>query len=305
MDDFERQIERIITDNRSGSKAIVNQIVDTLLSFQEWDHPSAIDQVKGSLLKVLDKHINLVVIYHFINLLFLEIEKSGDHKSIRQFINYYKDSWKNASSVACQYLLNDLNLTGKSILLHSNSSSIRELFELVPHNQNLPQIFQTVSGPVNEGQEQAETLVGMGFPVELIHENAIENFIRKIDMAIFGADLITEHFFVNKAGTFPLILAFKYFNKPVYLLADSRKIINILQLPGKLKYKLTIKKEKPANELWDNNPEQVKVSNLYFDKIPVEFLSKIYCEKGIFPPDKMAILHEETEIANEILDVFR
>ena len=123
---------------------------------------------------------------------------------------------------------------------------------------------------------QAEYLSRLGSNIKFIHESAVAKFIDKIDFAVFGTDLIAADKFLNKTGTFLISLLFNHYNKPVYVISDSRKIVNTQKLSEKIKSGLLTEREKPIKELWENPPKNVKPINYYFEFTPNNLANFFY-----------------------------
>ena len=128
---------------------------------------------------------------------------------------------------------------------------------------------------------QAEILAALGFRVSLIHEDAISKFMDRIDLAIFGADLITKSHFVNKTGTYPISLVFNHFHKPVYVLAESRKVIEVAEINP-----AGAEEKKPASELYPGTHSNIDVHNLYFETVPLSVVTKVFFEKQTLKADR-------------------
>lgn len=278
---FKSKIKNITADNRSGSTTILNNTINALLEIFEKEPQADISEIVSLLNKLIRFHSNFVVLFHFVNALFTEIEKNPESQNLYFFILNYKTKWKNAGEEAGKKFMEEIHLQEKNILLHSNSSAIHTLFTKLAAKYIFPTIFQTASGPVNEGKIQAEYLSKLGFNIKFIHESAIAKFIDKIDFVVFGADLITEGKFLNKTGTFLISLLFKHYNKPVYVISDSRKIIKTQKLSEEIKSGLLTEKEKSKEELWENPPKNVKPINYYFEFTPNDLVAKFFIEKEI------------------------
>jgi len=68
-------------------------------------------------------------------------------------------------------------------------------------------------------------LEDLGFQVTMIKDEDVSEQIGRLDMLILGADRIEPDLAVNKIGSFMLARIFEEQMKPIYILADSRKII--------------------------------------------------------------------------------
>ena len=90
-----------------------------------------------------------------------------------------------------------------------------------------------------------------------------------------GADRIYEDGFVNKAGTLPLCLTAKHFNVPVYLAAETTKILSLSERAIK-------NPEFPSEEIYKPKSKNLTVKNFYFEKIPLNLTQKVICENSLF-----------------------
>jgi len=283
------KLDDIIADKTSGSNTILEKTILALISGLQKDKNLDLKFIISELKRLFIHHPNFAVLFHFINSFFLELERNETKSELLKFIADYRVKWSSGLHLACQNMISHERFVGKKILLHSNSSAIHLLFQMIRDRKSSVVIYQTLSGPGEEGRVQAEILSRLGFEVKFIQENAAANFMNELDLVIFGADWITENYFVNKAGTFQLSLLFNHYNKPVYVVADSRKMIPVNQLPEGLKHLLLEEKEKPPVELWKNPPENVHPVNFYFEKTPLSLISGLAMEDGIIKPHEIYV----------------
>jgi len=271
----------IISDNLSGSGNILNQVQSELTGLGTKKNIVACDELLHAVQELREHFPQFGLLWHFTDELTgrLHPGQTISGAELKKIVNEYSDKWKNSQEKACLHMIGDIDFSGKKILVHSNSTAIHRLFRLLSERNIFPEVWQTYSSPAGEGIIQVEIINGWGFETHFLHEDALSNFIEQMDMVVFGADLLLEDRFVNKAGTFPISLLFNYFNKPVYVLAEQRKQISISEVSADLVKKLTNEKEKPAGEL---APEQVKnstVHNLYFEFTPMSLVNRVFLDK--------------------------
>ncbi len=269
----------ILQDNFSGSGAILDAIQKPLSSFppeQTLDIPDILTQLD----ELEQTFPHFALLYHFLTALrhFLSTKNRLQGIALKQFIEQYRKKWENTQQKAAENFLMHVDVSGKSILLHSNSSAIRQLFSQMASQGLFPEIWQTVSSPVNEGILQAVFLEKLGFRVHLFHEDSISLFVRQMDFALFGADVWWDEFFLNKTGTFPLTLVFRHFHKPVYVLAEWRKKINLKEMPEERFRKMIQENPKPAEEIFTEPVKNVRVHNFYFEAIPLKLVTRFFTE---------------------------
>ena len=105
---------------------------------------------------------------------------------------------------------------------------------------------------------------------ELIVEAQIPDYVKNIDLALIGADkILANGNVINKIGSKVLCLSCKFYNKPVYVLPDISKFSDELEF-SQINH--------PKNEIWQNSPELVSISNYYFEEIDKELITEIISE---------------------------
>jgi translation initiation factor 2B subunit (eIF-2B alpha/beta/delta family) len=270
----------VLHDNLSGSGQILFRVQQSLLQFgrtEENPEPKAL----FTQLEKLEQHFpHFALLFHFLNELKTFVVKNPSVKGwqLEEFVRQYRNRWKNTQQKASENLLRNLSLSEKNILLHSNSSAIHNLFGVMADRKMFPPVWQTVSSPANEGLKQAEFLKSLGFDVHIFHEDAVSKFITNIDLAIFGADLLWDDAFLNKVGTLPLVLIFKHFHKPVYVLAESRKKIDTSET-GEERFRHFLDEQlKPAEEITEKPVPGLHVHNYYFEAVPLSLVDRNFAE---------------------------
>jgi len=267
---IEIELQKIRDDHYSGSNEILQQYIDLLKNqYIKGDLKSAYD--KNFLLKNLSQlqlvHPSFFTVQHFLKdvITILRSGKRDWHHKLSYFLKEYELKWKDINKYIAAKAESYFILTQKTILVHSNSSTIKSLFRLHKPDAKKINLIQTESRPVMEGHLQAEYLSDLGYQVTVIADSAISLYTDKIDMALLGADAIGKDFFINKIGSHLIALVCQESGIPLYVLADSRKLwIN----QGLTDISIPAENPKPENELWDNPPAGVHPENFYFDSTP-------------------------------------
>lgn len=218
-------LNSILNDNFSGSSMVLFKTQEVLLVMGQSEEEIDTSELLKDLSHLKRQFPLFAVLHHFINEMefFIHQMREIDGDELIQRIENYREQWHDAQRKASEKMLTGLSFERKNILLHSNSSALQSLFAELAKRKIFPTIWQTVSAPVNEGLLQAKVLKRLGFKVNLFHEVAISKFVRKLDFALFGADVVTDDFFMNKVGTYPLSLMMKQENKPVFVLSEIKK----------------------------------------------------------------------------------
>lgn len=274
---YQNLFKKVIDDRTSGSLALLDMTVSILKNHVSEEFEINAMQLKSSINDIKKKQPDFPALHHFLDFIIgclHDFPKQGEttlKSYLLKNIENYEAEWKDAPTRASRNLLKTVNMNNKTILLHSNSNTIIELFSLLSSDKTQATIYQTSSEPLKEGKIQAMKLSELGFEVHFIQEASCSRFIKYIDFAIFGADAIFKNAFINKSGSFQLALLFKFFNKPVYVIADARK-----KKPLITDNNILNENERDVAEIWGNAPQKVKIHNYYFELIPNELVDRFF-----------------------------
>ena len=264
----------IAVDRFSGSATVLKNIVSTLTKYlltNPAPNYSMLEDQMAFLSVVFDR---FAVLRHFVKTFIHMLHKHEDHAGLLHFVQNYSRQWDLAPHDAASHLLNDVSFEGKKVMLFSNSSSLHGLCEVLAERNIKPSFIQCHSFPAGEGKNQARKLLELGFEVTFIADAAIPLFMAQADLAVMGADLIYSDTFLNKTGSFSVALAARYFNKPLYVLSDSRKVEETNDISD-------METAREGHLLWKNPPVGVTPVNIYFESIPRKLVTAIYLESGL------------------------
>lgn len=279
---FQKKIRELISDNYSGSAAILEKIIR---SIQTYINCGDIDTnfLRTNLDSMGSHFPDLAVLHHFMQQFFDLLDQAEEKKwskekvilQIERFIKEYNNTWSESIGQAAEKMERLVKFSNKKVLLHSNSSSIHVLFEHLAMHNIYPSIYQTMSGPVYEGKLQATALADLGCKVHFINEAAIGRFIHEVDFAVVGADNVFTDGFTNKVGTYPIALVCREAGKPLYVICDSRK-----RLPVDFDHRIHAipEPEEPKGELWQDAPNAIIPVNYYFEFTPKALVSAYFFE---------------------------
>ncbi len=268
----------VLEDNLSGSGEIVRKVQQRLLALPA-EAVFSVPLMRDQLDLLEAKFPHFALLFHFVSFLrdVLSDSKRVSGEELGRRVTEYLQRWDYVQQRASENFLKNVSPAGKQILLHSNSSAIHNLFALLSSEKIFPEVWQSVSSPAGEGVKQAQALLRMGFRVHLFHEDAVSKFMDRVDMAVFGADLLWNDGFLNKIGTYLLALMCRRFGKPVYVLAESRKKVDAAQT-GKERFERFLREEpKPPEELAADHTG-LKVHNYYFEAVPLSLVSQVFLE---------------------------
>jgi translation initiation factor eIF-2B subunit delta len=289
---FSKEVERIKNDNYSGSAALLDSLISALETFLEnSDNLSPEDiarEIEINISGPVNKHSQLVVLHNFFDELETAVKKySGGaafREKLKDYLAVYTRKWNKVNDKIAANAMKAIEFRNKTVLLHSNSSTIHKVFEKLAAKNIFVNVIQCESRPVYEGRRQAKKLAALGFPVTLIVDSYVMNCKDKIDFALLGTDGISGNYFLNKIGSYFIALGMKEIKKPLYLLTDTRKITG----SGAVKknsnksdngFILPPEQQHSHAEIWSEKNENIKIENLYFEKVPLKLVTKTITEK--------------------------
>ena len=265
---FEKEFKELFSDNISGSSAILNHLIE-LLSIH-FKNPVNINEkhINHLIKNISNQFKSFAIIHHFLNEFSSYIQKNNVTR-INTFLVDYEEKWKDINKKIAQNFINQINIKNKTVLIHSNSSTIHAVFNEIRKNKLPVNIIQTVSYPAKEGIGQAKILSKLGFKIKLISDSIIGKYIPEIDYALSGADALYKNYFINKAGSLLIALSCQYYKKPIIVVADSRKKSNIKQT----------EQSQNLNEILKHPVKKIIPENYYFEEIPNKLISKFIYEE--------------------------
>ncbi|MEE9442927.1 MAG: hypothetical protein V3V99_09700 [candidate division Zixibacteria bacterium] len=158
----------------------------------------------------------------------------------------------------------------RRVITFSNSSIVEHI--LCKSQNKVESVLLSQASPRNEGIILGKKLNKAGLKVEICTDAALANLIRKSDYVFLGADCVTRKYFVNKTGTYPLLLAAKAKGAKSFILCEKFKFV-----PS---YKFAPRPQK-TSEIAKALSEKLKVQNYYFEKIPLFLVDYLVSRSGM------------------------
>lgn len=194
---------------------------------------------------------------------------SGSLERLRGFYSRSKDEL----AETCSKFLSELKADVVATL--SRSSAVVNCLKV----SSVSEVIVGESRPGREGLKTAEALRDSGFKVELVVDALLPWYSKKRGaIGVVGADRVTPHYLINKAGTFPLA-----------------STIETVAVPGLLKlhkgsYRVERRDPKEVAFL-----EGVEVVNIYFDETPLNLFKELVFEGMVLEPQEIEKAFQKLE----------
>ena len=168
---------------------------------------------------------------------------------------------------------------GDRIMTHSYSSTVVAVLKKAFVKHKHIEVITTRSGPGRTGERIAQELGLDGLAVTFVDDAAIGLYISTVNKAMVGADRVcADGNIINGIGTYQLALAAQKAGIPFYVLCET------LKFDPRLKSgEVDLEEKEPAEVVEPGKlPPQVRVKNPYFDITPLELITGIVTENGLF-----------------------
>ncbi len=160
VEDLKIIFTEIKSDNYSGSGNLLGNLISGLLECSDPEQ-GASDITVPETIQLFstfrDEMNDFAVITHFCDRIIENLKNSPEvMPDLKRLITEYNKKWNNVNDRIADNFINNINISGKTVLLHSQSSAIISLFKKLKERVHEIDIIQTESRPVLEGRKPAE-----------------------------------------------------------------------------------------------------------------------------------------------------
>jgi len=247
---------------------------------------------------VITEKPNITSVNHYINHFLLKIDPENQPIVIKELLEVFHERWKNVDRKTAEIANQTFDFEGKTILLHGNDINIQSLIELLNVNQKKFNVIQLISLQDKAQKDQATIIAENNVKVTVIDDVGLGKFLPEIDVVLLGCDIIMHETFITKAGAHLIAAAAKTYNIPVFVLADSRKILNKKFFPQSVIGTFIGKEEKSGDEIWKNPPTNVEVIFNHIEEVPNHLITKFILEKDAVSPQELIEKIDKVLVAN-------
>jgi eIF-2B alpha/beta/delta-like uncharacterized protein len=191
-------------------------------------------------------------------------------EKINELIDDARKKQKQIAQIGSKLILNH-----NKVLTIGYSSNVKEILLAAKKQRRKFEVFCLESRPSFEGRILAEELVNAGVSSHIITDASMGRFMQEVNLVVTGADRIYENAFVNKIGTLPLALTAQKFQIPFYVAVETYKILH--EVENAVRFY-----PQKSDEVYKAKKSSLQVSNYHFESIPLEYVSKVVNEEGIY-----------------------
>lgn len=184
-----------------------------------------------------------------------------------------------------------LSQEGTTVLVHGFSRCVLAVLYAAAQQGRNFSVVVTEGRPDVQGIASAQALKQAGVPVTVVLDAAAAYVMERVDLVLVGAEGVVENGgIVNKLGTYGLALAAKALGKPVYVAAESFKMVRLYPLNQR-----DLPEAEQPVDFGQALPNGVDVLNPIRDYTPPDLLTLLVTDLGLLTPaavsDMLISLH--------------
>jgi len=166
------------------------------------------------------------------------------------------------------------------VLTHCHSSLVERVLIHAHDSGKRFEVISTETRPRFQGHITAKNLSENGIPVTTIVDSAVMTYMNMVNLVLIGSDaILSDGSVVNKIGSYPVALAAKEADTPLYVCTETYKF-DPKTLMGDYE---PIEQREPA-EVWDSPPAGVQIKNPAFEIVPARYIHALITEEGVMSP---------------------
>jgi translation initiation factor 2B subunit (eIF-2B alpha/beta/delta family) len=284
VDRFTAQsIAAIAADNVSGAGEIAEKSAEVLMRLAREapvENAASLQQlILTAGWALIDAHPTMAPLVNLVNAVLQRLDAAADGVSAQRAVvdaaSEFKRRLRVHEAAIAEVSLRLIPEDGQ-VLTNGRSTTVRAALRYAQRAGRRFRVICAEGRPACEGRSLAAELSASGISVSLAIDALAIAFVDKVQLVLVGADHLTSHGLVNKAGTYGIALAARAAGVPMYTLCSSEKFFP----PG---YVPPAQAAWPSEQVWPEAPAAVKVLNYYFDATPLDMLAGVVTEQGVQP----------------------
>ncbi|MFH1335104.1 MAG: translation initiation factor eIF-2B [Candidatus Zixiibacteriota bacterium] len=301
-------LEDIRSDRLSGASEISRKAASAFILFSGRHNARSTQEYFQKLLtlgvELVSAQPHMASVFNLVNSVLYSVEELSSTLSLEELAEFTKEKAEefNYNSVSSLQLIaqhgEKLIEDGARVLTFSSSGSILAILKKAREEGKSFESIVCESRPMLEGRVLARFLGNAKIPVTLITDASMGVYVPKADLLLVGADSVSETSFVNKIGTLCLCLLSKEYQVPLYVACERSKFISSTWLP------LSFTQGDPR-EILEDELQNVKVENPYFEKIPLVYCQQLITNEGFFSPYDIPQYIRKTRLCNKLMEYLK
>jgi translation initiation factor 2B subunit (eIF-2B alpha/beta/delta family) len=178
------------------------------------------------------------------------------------------------------------------VYTHTLSETVLGVLLALKHQTRIKRVYVTESRPNNDGWITAEKLVQAGIDTHLTIDMAFPAAIDQADLMLSGAEIINhDGSVVCKVGVLPASTYCLMTSKPVYILADTKKI-STFNLTN-----MSMTALSPKSMGLEKTLRGLSIFGSYFDITPARYITRVATERGLLTAEEIRNIAREQPVS--------
>jgi len=300
--DIAHLLQRLRADNTAGATTLVELALDILEAFatQESaplprDFSAALQHLVGAVLAAQPSMaVMLNLAQQIVQACPEELPPATARQQLQQTLAAFRRDLRRSTEALCQQALAVLP-PQSTVLTYSNSATVVAALRYAHARGRVRRVLLSESRPAYDGRPQTLALLEHGIAVEYSIDMALFERLPEADVVLVGADAVFPDRLINKLGTHALAQLAQLRGVPFYSLSATSKF---LPAAAATLWRIV---DHPGEEVWPAAPQNLSISNRYFDATPLTLLSGIVSEQGLSTPEALRCLLEQRELSPLLL----
>lgn len=279
--EWQKSIEELRRDNRSGSMEIEARALDLLVDAIGDSVPRGAASYRQWLLRisreVVSAQPSMAVLFRLVDDMLWACHDAGPAEQTRLgalgFLQEHQ-ARKQAALDAVIAAAAEHLASYRTIMTYSRSSTVSSALVAMAGSGCRVRVFCSEGRPMFEGQTLASELAWAGAEVTLGIDMALFGWLPEVNALVLGADSVSVSGVVNKIGTAELVRAAAELEIPRIVLCTTSKF-----LPNDYFLDRSMRSGDPE-EIMPVSGENLTVRNVYFDITPLGLISTVISEGG-------------------------
>ena len=293
---WQDQIDAIVADNLSGATEVASSTARAISAICQEEPLDSLDTLLTVLQSVARRltstQASMAPLVTLLNRVFFAATSAPDTDSALEAVIETANGFLLEVEEARREVVRkatSLIPAGVTILTHTYSTTVANAIVQAAQLGRRPKVICLEARPLCEGHRMAIELAEAGLEVTLAIDAAIYEKLSTCELVLVGADSLTDRGVVSKIGTAAIAVCAQTLSVPVYVLSDMTKI-----WPAGLGSPPI--SDHTGAEVWDDAPENVRVSNAYFDLAPWRAISGVVTERGLLTPEELRAIGRQKPI---------
>jgi translation initiation factor 2B subunit (eIF-2B alpha/beta/delta family) len=275
--------------NQVASVRKTAQMVEALITMLQDNKISAsVREMLNGLSVLIKDQPNITAVNHFINHFLLKLNPEDQPIVLKELLEVFHERWKNVDRKTADVAFQLIDFEDKTILMYGADKIMQSLVEACLTHQKKIKVIQALSKNDTAGKEQVEAILKHNISVTVTEIHNIARLKDEIDYIFLPAEIIMTDVFVSKSGAHLLASLGQLYNIPVYVLSDTRKILNKKYFPASVLETFVGESKKNSADVWKNAPSGVQVLNNTLEQVPNELITHFIFEQKSYNPEELS-----------------